>query len=377
MARMKTGRLTTMTTPPDKYIITSKRETVQPRQLTDKEKKYNADEAAYSKYQSESAKYASEKAKFDKGNFGKMNTASKDYNAVFGGKQNMRKLNSTELAIWNADVKKNNPDLPEGYDVEIPKSVKAGEGSSFKPDKVMAYHTNYKAPTAPNKVNPPNSNDMPLDRLPGIKITSIKSKGGSAPKARKEAAEKAEFSNPPKKAGSNAVSMNPLAGGAKTKGAGKRYVKQVVASVGGPNNRGYNKEEKRFKAYAGTTATGDSFVDMTPSEIRNYRSQAKSTRAEYRKQPDSDLKSMGKAAMTSEIRQSRKAEKFAKQVYNTSGKEKSVKFFNDKNYGGNIVKDYRESSQNAANRNTMEAKIKAAGTKAKSRAASFNGQMPL
>ena len=357
MARMKTGRLTTMTTPPEKYVVTSKRETVKPRELTDKEKKYNADMEAGEKYKSDLAAYNEKKKAYDKSTL----KDPKNY-ALFGGKQNTRSLAGSELAEYNKKTGSNYSKVEVSKDLK-----KVGEKDLFfgSMDK----------PIAPNKVTPPNSNDMPMGRMPLNKITSIKSKQSMA--KGKEVAEKADFVNPAKKAGSNAVSMNPLAGGAKTKGAGKRYVKQVVASVGGPNNRGYNKEEKRFKAYAGTTATGDDLSSMTPGEIRNYRKEAKSARADYRKQPDSEVKAMGKAAMTSDIRQSRKAEKFAKQVYNTSGKEKSVKFFNDKNYGGNIVKDYRESAQNAANRNTMDAKIKAIGNKAKSRAASFNGQMPL
>ena len=181
-------------------------------------------------------------------------------------------------------------------------------------------------------------------------------------------AEKAAFVNPAKNVKrKDSVDMNPLAQGARSKGAGERYVRQVINSIGktGDNNRGYRKEEKRFKAYAGTTATGDSFRDMNPGEIKAYREKAKSARAEYRKQPASDVKSMGKAAMTSEIRQSRKAEKFAKAAYKPGG----VKFFNDKRYGGNIERDYQESTQNAANRNTMDAKLKSIGAKESKRLA--------
>jgi hypothetical protein len=122
--------------------------------------------------------------------------------------------------------------------------------------------------------------------------------------------------------------------------------------------KGYNKEERRFKAYAGTTATGDRLSTMSSSGIKDYVKEAKSVRAEYRKQPDSDLKSMGKAAMTSEIRQGRKAARFAE-----SAEKGKTKFFTDKNYKGPIVRDYRESTQNAANRNTMDAKLKSIGAK--------------
>ena len=385
MARMKTGRLTTKTTPPEKYIVTSKRETVQPRQLTSREAKYNTDEAAYSKYQSESAKYASEKAKFDKGNFGKMNTASKDYNAVFGGKQNMRKLNSTELAIWNADVKKNNPDLPEGYDVEIPKSVKAGEGSSFKPDKVMAYHTNYKAPTAPNKVNPPNSNDMPMGRMPLNKITSIKSKQSMA--KGKEKPDPSDFVNPgkPRKIGKD-ISMNPLAGGAYTKGSGKRYVKQVIGSIGktGENSRGYKKEERLFKAKASTGAANLDISDMSSKDIKGIRKDylkkdLSAARTDNSLKPEERAKKIAAAKM--EIKQSRQGQRYTTKMekgklsyftpgYN-EGKNKNEESRNDR---GRIY-EYKSSQDNINNKNTIDAKLKAIGEKAKSKPGSF-GSMP-
>jgi carbon monoxide dehydrogenase subunit G len=173
--------------------------------------------------------------------------------------------------------------------------------------------------------------------------------------------EKAAFVNPSKnvKMGKN-VSMNPLAQGATSKGAGKRYVRQVVESIGktGDNNRGYRKEEKGFKAYVGKTATDGSFEGMLSGDIKKYRQEAKSIRADYRKQADSDVKSMGKAAMTSEIRQSRKAQAFAK-----AAEKGKTKFFTDKKYGGNIKKNYRESKDNAVIRDNMDAKLKAIGAK--------------
>ena len=224
-----------------------------------------------------------------------------------------------------------------------------------------------KQPTTPEDLTLPGK--MDIRKAGPIKGNTKLAKGKPA-----QVTEKADFVNPAKnvKMGKN-VSMNPLAAGAYTKGSGKRYAKQVISSIGktGESNRGYNKEERRFKAYAGTTATGDSFQGMLPGEIRDYREKAKSARAEYRKQPDSEVKAMGKAAMTSEIRQSRKAEKFAKDGLKSGG----IKHFTDKKYGGPIMRDYRESTQNAANRNTMESKIKSAGAKAKSRVASF-GSMP-
>jgi hypothetical protein len=246
---------------------------------------------------------------------------------------------------------------------------KSGYGSRGSFTDLDQYRKKPVTPTAPVKAGAPPTPTKPEDlTLPGKmdirKAGPIKGNTKLAKGKPTKVVERADFVNPAKNVKrKDSVDMNPLAGGAYSKGSGKRYAKQVIASIGktGENNRGYNKEEKRFKAYAGTTATGDSFRDMNPGEIKAYREEAKSARAEYRKQPASDLKSMGKAAMTSEIRQSRKAEKFAKAAYKPGG----VKFFNDKRYGGNIERDYQESTQNAANRNTMDAKLKAIGEKTK------------
>lgn len=366
MARMKTGRLTTKTTPPQKNNGGTTNPQTSSQAAWDK---YESDYKSYKNYDSDVKTYNEKKKKYDE----EMKGASGGYDYLkFGGKSNTRRLSSTELGEFNKGQSSNNPNALEAEWVDVPKSYKGNASEAG------AYMSKSKAPVAPVRRSEPSAKDLPMEKMPirGTKITQNK----YAIKTRKEVADdKIDFVNPPKNAKKKEnVSMNPLAQGATTKGSGGRYAKQVIGSIGktGENNRGYKKEEKRFKAFAGTTATGDDLSGMTPGEIRDYRSKAKSARAEYRKQPDSEVKSMGKAAMTSEIKQSRKAEKFAKQVYNLEGKG-GVKFFNDKKYGGPIIKDYQESTQNAANRNTMESKIKAAGSKAKSRAASFNGQMPL
>ena len=355
MARMKTGRMTAkMGGPGDGIVVTSKKETVSPRQLTKREAQFNTDVAAGEKYKSDLGSYNKNIKTYNENK-----TDSRSY-ANFGG---------GPVDVSAEGLKQYNSTQGDGLKATRIQRPKAGgsEGDYLKRlSKEGGYvgHVDYEKPIAPGKPRTPNVNDMPMDKLPMLKVTGVKTKQSMA--KGKEAAEKADFSNPPKKAGGNAVSMNPLAGGAKTKGAGKRYVKQVVASVGSPNNRGYNKEEKRFKAYAGTTATGESLIAKSAQEIGQYKNEMKGMRKEYRKEAPSDTRAMGLAATTSEIRQARKAEKFVKN---------DKKFFTDKNYGGNIAKDYRESSQNAANRNTMDAKIKAAGNKQKSKAASF-GNMP-
>jgi hypothetical protein len=357
MARMKTGRLTKMTTPPEKYTVTSKRETVKPRELTAKEAKYNADVEAGERYKSEQASYEKKSKAY---NEDKKMTAGKRSNLFFG-ESGAVELSPEGLKRYN--ISENERTGLNATRIVRPKD--SGSEAEFlsKIEKQGGYvgHVDYEKPVAPKKPSTPNERDMPMGRLPMNKITGVKSNAKLAKGKPTKVVEREAFVNPSKnvKMGKN-VSMNPLAQGATSKGAGKRYVRQVVESIGktGDNNRGYRKEEKGFKAYVGKTATDGSFEGMLSGDIKKYRQEAKSIRADYRKQADSDVKSMGKAAMTSEIRQSRKAQAFAK-----AAEKGKTKFFTDKKYGGNIKKNYRESKDNAVIRDNMDAKLKAIGAK--------------
>jgi hypothetical protein len=127
---------------------------------------------------------------------------------------------------------------------------------------------------------------------------------------------------------------------------------------------GYKREGELFKANAQTSALGKDFSKMTSGEIKGYRKELKSERRDFRKSGvDADTKQQAITGNTMDIRQSRKAEKFAKKAY-----EGTLKSFKPSK-----VAEYKSSIENAANRNTMAEKIKRAGAKA----AGFNGQMPL
>ena len=265
--------------------------------------------------------------------------------------------------------------------------TRTGFGSRGTFTDLDQYRKKPVTPPAPAKAGAPPTPTKPeeitFNKLPLPKPTKLTTNTKLAKGKPTKVVERSDFVNPGKSVNRVKVKTGPALthgkGGGLVKDRGRAGVgnnprdsglkaARVVKDTKNIYNRGYNKEEKRFKAYAGTTATGDSFRDMNPGEIKAYREEAKSARAEYRKQPASDLKAMGKAAMTSEIRQSRKAEKFADQKLNLSG-NKSVKHFTDKNYGGRIERDYQESTQNAANRNTMDAKLKAIGAKESKRLA--------
>ena len=163
--------------------------------------------------------------------------------------------------------------------------------------------------------------------------------------------------------GGTSVSMNPFAKGATSKGAAGRYVKQVVQSVGKTGGKskdmmGYNRQEKQFKAYAGTSVLGESHIGKTAQDLNAYKKEYKSQRKEYRREGNAE----GVAATGMEVKQARQAEKFVK------GKQIH---FNDKNYQNTtgktsrIAPDYRKSAENAANRNTMQAKLDAISAKPK------------
>ena len=350
MARMKTGRLTPTTT----------------KELSNQAEwdKYDQDYKSYKNYDNEVKAYSEKKKKYDE----EMKGAAGGYNyQMFGGKSNTRRLNPTELGVFNRSHG------TEQEWVDVDKSYKG------KISDVQSYMGKSKKPTAPVKRDMPVIPEI-LDKMPIPKAQLIKTKK-SGIKTREEAPAPEKFVNPGKSVKDVKVRYRaPLVGNSgkrdygiagkgpqsKNKSGATLKAGKVEKSSKKIYNTGYNREERQFKAYAGDTATGDSFVGMAPGDIRNYRKEAKSIRAEYRKQPDSDTKSMGKAAMTSEIRQSRKAERFSKKVYDLEGKG-GVKHFNDKNYGGNIIKDYRASEDNANNRNNMSNKLKAIGEKTSKR----------
>lgn len=337
MARMKTGRLTSRTTPP-------------PNESSNQAawNKYESDVKAYNNYDSDVRSYNEKMKKYNeemKGQSGGYN-----YSKFAGGKSGTRRLSSSELSEFN----KSQP--LESEWVDIPKSYKG------KLSEVDVFMSKPKKPVAPVRKEKPDPTNLPLDPMPYKSAGKIATKKGGI-KTVKEVSQKADFISPK-------VNFKPskrVTPGSIIKTANLRSAKPQVDTKAKPLS-GYNKEARQFKAYAGTTATGESHIDKSAQEINQYKNEMKGMRKEYRKEAPSEIRSMGLAATTSEIRQARKAERFVKN---------NNKHFTDKNYGGNIAKDYRESSQNAANRNTMDAKIKAAGNKQKSKSASFNGQMPL
>lgn len=348
MARMKTGRLTPTTT----------------KELSNQAEwdKYDQDYKSYKNYDNEVKSYSEKKKKYDE----EMKGAAGGYNyQMFGGKSNTRRLDPTELGVFNRSHG------TEQEWVDVDKSYKG------KISDVQSYMGKSKKPTAPVKRDMPVIPEI-LDKMPIAKPGKIDIKKRTIKTSKPEEKPAPEkFVNPGKSVKDVKVRYRaPLVGNSgkrdygiagkgpqsKNKSGATLKAGKVEKSSKKIYNTGYNREERQFKAYAGQTASGDSFLDMTPKEIKAYRKEARSTRADYRKQPDSADKAMGRAEMTADIRQARKAERFSKKVYDFKDKG-GVKHFNDKNYGGNIIKDYRASEDNANNRNNMATKLKAIGEK--------------
>ena len=131
---------------------------------------------------------------------------------------------------------------------------------------------------------------------------------------------------------------------------------------------GYNREQKLHKAYAGTSVLGESHIGKTSTDIKSYKNDMKSQRREYRKEGNVE----GIAATSMEVKQSRQAQRFA-----ARGEKGKNVHFTDKNYQkttgktSRISPDYRNSAENAANRNTMQSKLDAISAKPKNKTSMY------
>jgi len=258
MARMKTGRMTAkMSGPGDGIVVTSKKETVKPRELTGREAQYNSDVAAGEKYKSDLVSYEKKNKKYEE----LKNTGTKDYAVKFGGRKNMRTLSPSETAKFNADMASGIPDSPEYKNVQVPKTSK---------DFTNAFHGDVVKPTAPVKPKAPNHNDIPMDKMAMLKVTGVKTKQSmAAPKKQKSS---------------------------------EGFFGDYVPSTKGASN----KQLKQFASFASKTGLNESFIGKSKAEIGQYKNEMKSQRKAYVKEGNL----AGVKATTADIRQSRNAAKF-------------------------------------------------------------------
>ena len=368
MARMKTGRLTTKTTPPQKPSVSTKPGVSNVSNQGDWDK-YDQNYKAYKNYDNEVKAYNKQMESYKKSKL----QGPADYRALdFGNTSdsNMRKLEAGELAEFNAYQKKNNPDAPDYGWVKVSKDTQRGKWANFMGDVAK--------PTAPVKREQPKVPEL-TGTMNILKPEPIKTrKGGIKQFVEKE---NPAFVSPgkPIRRGKS-PDMNLFAKGANTKGSGKRYVKQVIGSIGktGDNSRGYNREEKLFKAKASTGAAGQDFTDLSSKEIKGIRKDylkkgLQEARRDNTLSPEGKAKQVAAAKM--EVKQSRGAQRYSKKMekgnlsyftpgYN-EGKNKNEEPIDKR---GRIA-EYKYSQDNATNRNTIDTKLKAIGEKAKKEAA--------
>ena len=353
MAIMRTNRLASKTTTPPKRSFTPASE-------------LEAQDAKYTRYKQDTEAYGEKMKRYNQ--FSKDTAGGRDYRPFFGNESNTRRLTTTEAEEWNktrkskdSDYLYNQGDLYiEERNINVPKGAYKGLSDSRGKEyggNVTAWMSDYVKPTAPTKADKADWSKVQLDKLPTKKAVitpsaKLKTKGPVQ-------AEKPAFEGPQKSSGvRDRVDMNPLAKGAYTKGSNKRYVKQVVGSVGKEGKtKGFDREEKLFKAYAGTSVLDESHIGKTKSELKDYKNEMKSQNKAYRREGNIE----GAIATGMEVKQARQAAKYVDRA--SKGKNR---YFNDSNYtdikgkNARIAVDYKESADNAANRNTMQAKLKAA-----------------
>ena len=369
MAIMRTNRLASTTT---KKEQTTKDVTVsnKSRRLTPWSE-LEAQDAAYKKYQKDVQVY---NTKMNKYNELTKDNPTRDYNPVFGGEKNTRRLSATEAAEWN---KKRSTEFGDEYieekDINVPigNYKKLTDGGKAYSGDVSVHMSSYVKPTAPGEVRPPDWKNAQLDKMT-IKKPTISTSNAKLKTRTPEKPELAPFESPgvQKKPGVKTTAKTTTKGalnssrpGMAEKGQTKLKGARVTTTetnTSGKNRdmMGYNRQEKQFKAYAGTSVLGESHIGKSAQDINAYKKEYKSQRKEYRKEGNAE----GVAATGMEVKQARQAEKFVK------GKQTH---FNDENYKkttgktSRIALDYRDSAQNAANRNTMQAKLNAVSAKPK------------
>jgi hypothetical protein len=334
-----------------------------------------AQDAVYKRYQQDTEAYAK---KMEKYNELTKNNPTRDYMPVFQGEKNTRRLTPAEAVIFNKesaadeDYLYNPSDLHlEEKDINIAnagKSKNLSAGGKEYSGLVRAHLSTIVKPTAPKRVEPADWSTVQLDKMPTKKATIQVPKGKLKPVAVKE---EYAFQNPTKGTKTETKTSAAMTGG------GDKLVraKNPSGSLGAARVvtsedkvvRGYKREKALFEAKAGASASGIDFSNMSASEINAKRQDLKQDRRDYRKSSlSSDIKLPSIKEATMDIRQSRKAETYSKK--DTAGKLShftSGYKSNETPRAESRIEEFKGSMENAANRNTMQSKLKTALTKPK------------
>lgn len=323
---MRTNRLTSKTTTPQRKFTAA----------SDLE----AQDAAYKKYQQGTEAYNEKMKRYE--TLTKAASGGRDYRPFFGKESNTRRLNPEETKQFNEKSKREMGEYLyepgdlylEQKNVNVPKSVSKEAFVGLK--QVNSYMSDVIKPTAPQKSTPADWSNVQLDKVETKKATITSKKGNLKQLKPKE--ELPAFNAP-----TSATKMghkNAMG----TKGANYDDIKRAKAGVIKNKTAGYDRERKQFEAYAG--AGGDQTKSMFKAEAK----QSRQIGAQYRAEGNAE----GAEMMRQEAKQYRKAAQFAGKV----GKG------TNKYFDRSMVSEFRGSQEHAANRNTMDAKIKAAGVKA-------------
>ena len=354
MAIMRTNRLTSKTTPPQKtqntkgVTVSNKERRVIP--ATELE----AQDAVYKRYQQDTEAYNEKMKRYN--TLTKGASGGRDYRPFFGSESNTRRLTPEEAVEFNKRERSeqgeylHNPgDLfIETKNINVPKGaykkISNEKGKTYQ-GAINAYLSDYVKPTAPKSAEKADWSKVELNKIPTKKATI------SAPKGKlrdMKTQEFGEFEAP--SMDTKVKTKRALTGGgdkglvrAKNTGGslktGKRVVLGSEKTVG---SRAYNKEKKQFEAFANQLPTGGRLSDDQWSpEIGRMKADAKGLAKEYRKEGNRE----GVKMMRAEAKQLGKAAKFSDKMYDRGGGDYFTR---------DMIQEYRSSSSNPANQNTIE-----------------------
>lgn len=319
MAIMRTNRLASKTTTPPRRLVPAA--------------ELEAQDAAF--------KSANQNYEAQMDFYKNADKSAKSYSQFKGGPVDVSK---SGLAQYN----KSRPyGTPEVTRIERPRA--GGSEADFlkkalSSDSQFVGHITYKEPTKPT-AKPADWSTVQMDKMPTKKAVITPS--AKLKTKRPAPAEKADFEYPSRNVSKMGTKAAKTGGGksglVRAKGQGELgAAKAGVIKTKSPV--GYERERKQFEAYAGAGG------DQTKAMFKNEMKQSKQLGARYRAEGNAE----GTEMMRQEAKQYKKAAQFAGKL--AKG--------NNKFFERDMVSSFRDSKQNAANRNTIEAKITAAGKSA-------------
>jgi hypothetical protein len=317
MAIMRTNRLASKTTTPPRRVVPAS--------------ELEAQDAAF--------KSANQNYEAQMNTYKNADKSAKSYSQFKGGPVDVSKAG---LAQYN---RSRSSDMPEVTRIERPRASGSEADFLSRVNSKGGFigHVTYKEPTKPTEKKADWST-VQLDKMPTKKAVVTPS---AKLRTNPAQAEKADFNYPSRNVSKMGTKAAKTGGGksglVRAKGQGDLGAARAgVIKTKSP--AGYNREKSQFEAFA---AAGG---DQTKAMFKNEMKQSKQVGARYRAEGNAE----GTEMMRQEAKQYKKAAQFAGKL--AKG--------NNKFFERDMVSSFRDSKQNAANRNTIEAKITAAGKSA-------------